>query len=457
MGQALTTDLYELAMAGSYLRRGMTEAATFSLYVRELPPDRGFVVAAGIEDCLEYLEHFRFDREEMAWLSAHAFPADMVDALGDLRFTGDVHAVPEGRVLVAGEPILEVTAPLPEAQLVESFLLNRVSFQTVLATKAARCRLAAGAIELVDFALRRVHGLDAAFAMARVSAIAGFSGTSNVEAARILGLRASGTMAHSYVQSFATEAEAFRAFVSDMPGPYTFLVDTYDTLDGVRVAADVVRQLQLDGPLAVRLDSGDLAALSVAARKILDDAGLPQVRIFVSGGLDEYALEQLRLAGAPIDAAGVGTKVGVAADAPFLDTVYKLVQLGSDPVAKLSEGKETLPGPKQVWRQRGRPDLLARRDDVGPAGSEPLLEPVLRGGARVVGPTSIAAARQRLDADLDWLPADARRIRHPHAPVAVLSDGLRALEIETWERVRMQAAKAAHAGEAGQARPDGAG
>lgn len=442
MGQALITDFYELAMAGSYLQRGMTEQATFSLYVRELPPDRGFVVAAGLEDCLEYLEHFAFDAEDKAWLASHGFPTGMVDALARTRFTGDVHAVAEGRVLLAGEPLLEVTAPLPEAQLVESFLLNRVSFQTVLATKAARCRLAAGDMELIDFALRRTHGTDAGMAIARGSAIAGFTGTSNVEAARLLGLRAAGTMAHSYVQSFPSEADAFRAFVADMPGPYTFLVDTYDTVAGVRAAAGVIRQLDLRGPVAVRLDSGDLAALSIAARRVLDDAGLAHVKIFASGGLDEYGLEDLRKAGAPIDSAGVGTKVGVSADAPYLDTVYKLVQLGSEPVTKLSERKQTLPGPKQVWRRWDGPDVLSRRGEDGPPGAEALLQLVFEHGRRTAVPGSIGEARQRLDADLAWLPADARRIRRPHAPSAVLSDGLRALDRETAERARFRAADA---------------
>lgn len=427
MGTALITDLYELAMAGSYLRRGMTTPATFSLYVRDLPPGRGFVVAAGLEDCLDYLQRFRFGPDDTAWLADHGFPPDVVEALGALRFTGDVHAVQEGRVLVAGEPLLEVTAPLPEAQLVETFLLNRVTFQTALATKAARCRLAAGDMELIDFSLRRTHGTDAGLAVARVTAMAGFAATSNVEAARLLGLRAAGTMAHSYVQAFASEGDAFRAFVADMPGPYTFLVDTYDTLDGVRVAVEVIHELGLEGPLAVRLDSGDLAALAHATRRVLDDAGLAHVRIFASGGLDEYGLEELRLAGAPVDAVGVGTKVGVAADAPYLDTVYKLVQLGPDPVAKLSVGKESLPGPKQVWRRAGAPDLLALRDEPGPPGAHPLLQPVLSGGGRLAGPTSLAAARRRLEADLAWLPADARRVRDPREPAADLSEGLRAL------------------------------
>lgn len=439
MGQALITDLYELAMAGSYLQRGMTAPATFSLYVRELPPDRGFLVAAGLEDCLAYLERLRFGPETTAWLSANGFPPDTVEALAALRFTGELRAVPEGRVLVAGEPLLEVTAPLPEAQLVETFLLNRVTFQTAIASKAARCRLAAGGMELIDFALRRTHGTDAGLAVARVTAMAGFAATSNVEAARLLGLRAAGTMAHSYVQAFPSEADAFRAFVADMPGPYTFLVDTYDTLSGVRVAAEVIRSLELEGPVAVRLDSGDLAALAVASRHILDDAGLTHVRIFASGGLDEYGLERLRLARAPIDAAGVGTRVGVAMGAPYLDTVYKLVQLGSEPVTKLSSGKETLPGPKQVWRRPGAPDVLALHGEDGPSGAEPLLEPVLSGGKRLRGPVSIAEARQRLEGDLSWLPPEARAIRGPHQPAVVLSEALAALEGEARERARARA------------------
>lgn len=439
MGQALITDFYELAMAGIYLRRGMTGTATFSLYVRELPPNRGFVVAAGLEDCLDYLERFRFVPEDLAWLSAHGFTPDVVEAMAGIRFTGEVHAVPEGRIVLAGEPVLEVTAPLPEAQLVESFLLNRITVHTVLATKAARCRLAAGEIDLIDFSLRRTHGTDAGLAVARDSAIAGFSGTSNVEAARVLGLRAAGTMAHSFVQSFPSEADAFRAFVSGMPGPYTFLVDTYDTVTGVRVAAEVIHELGLEEGIAVRIDSGDLASLATAARDVLDGAGLPHVRIFVSGGLDEYGLEDLRKAGAPVDAAGVGTKVGVSADAPYLDTVYKLVQLGSEPIAKLSEGKESLPGPKQVWRREGAADLLARREEPGPSGAEPLLQAVLRDGRRTAPPTSIAAARARLAADLAWIPMEARRIRQPHAPAALVSDELQALGRRTVASARARA------------------
>lgn len=427
MGRALITDLYELNMSASYLRRNMTTPATFSLFVRELPADRGFLVAAGIDDCLDYLEAFRFDEEDLAWLAGHGFPDETIEAFGRLRFTGDVEAVGEGRVVFAGEPLLEVTAPLPEAQLVETFLLNQVTYQTAIATKAARCCLAAGRIDLVDFALRRAHGTEAGLSVARVSAMAGFVGTSNVEAARLLGLRAAGTMAHSYVEAFANESTAFRAFVEDLPPPYTFLVDTYDTLEGVETAAHVVRDLGLTDRVAIRLDSGDLAELARAARTILDEMGLAHVRIFVSGALDEYMLEELVNSGAPVDAAGVGTRFGTSADAPYVDSVYKLVEVDGRPVMKLSPAKETLPGAKQVWRREAGGDILARREEPAPDGVEALLVPAMRRGRRVVARSTTAEGRSRVERDLSWLPPAARRIRTPEAPEPVISDALQAL------------------------------
>ena len=430
MSRALITDLYELNMAASYLQRGLVGSATFSLFVRELPPQRGFLVAAGLDDCLDYLESFAFEDEDAAWMRQAGFPADLVDELCALRFTGDVDAVPEGRVVSANEPLLEVTAPLPEAQLVETYLLNRVTFQTALATKAARCRLAAPGMELVDFSVRRTHGIDAGMAIARLSAIAGFTGTSNVEAARRFGLRPSGTMAHSYIEAFPTEMDAFRAFAEDLPGPYTFLVDTYDTIRGVRNAARVINEMRLTGPLAVRLDSGDLAALSVAARRILDEAGLQHVRVFATGSLDEFSLAALRAAGAPIDAAGVGTRLGVSADAPYLDSVYKVVQLDGRALVKLSTGKETLPGAKQVWRRFPDADVLALRDEGVPPDRAPLLEPVMRSGRRTQPHGTIAAAATRLDDDLASLPEPARRIRQPAPLAPVLSARLRTLSSE---------------------------
>src|SRR5437899_2151958 len=362
---ALLTDLYELNMAASYLRRGLTGDATFSLYVRTLPPTRGFLVAAGLEACLDFLESLRFDDDELRWLGDVAgYDDTTLDAFAALRFTGEVWAVPEGRVIFAGEPLLEVTAPLPEAQLVETLLLNMVTTETMLASKAARCRLAARDRTIVDFAFRRTHGVDAAMAWARVSAMVGFDATSNVAAARRWSLRAAGTMAHSYIETFRSELDAFRAFAEDFPDRSTFLVDTYDTIGGTRHAIEVLRERGLDDRAAIRLDSGDLGALAAEVRSMLDDAGLTDVRIFASGGLDELAVDDLLAAGAPIDAFGVGTLAGVSADAPSLDSVYKLVSYAGRPAFKLSPGKETLPGPKQVFRGTSLEagDLLARRE-----------------------------------------------------------------------------------------------
>ncbi len=437
MGRALVTDLYELNMAASYLRRDMLEPATFSLFVRRLPATRGFLVAAGLEDCLAHLESFAFAGEDLEWLARAGFQDRDIEALASLRFTGAVHAVPEGRVVLADEPILEVTAPLPEAQLVETFVLNQVTFQTALATKAARCRLAAPEIDLVDFALRRTHGIEAGMAVARVSALAGFVATSNVEAARRYGLRAAGTMAHSYVEAFPSERQAFRAFAADSPGPITFLVDTYDTLGGVEAAIATIRELDLGPPLGIRLDSGDLVDLARRARRALDEAGLGEVRIFVSGGLDEHDLERMAREGAPVDAAGVGTRMGVSADAPYLDSAYKLVQYGDRPALKLSAGKATLPGPKQVWRgERVAGDLLATRSEAGPVGTEPLLVPVMAGGTRLSPPETLDAGRRRLERDLAALPPEALDLRRPVAPQVRVSDALGALTAEVTAALR---------------------
>jgi nicotinate phosphoribosyltransferase len=421
MAGGLVTDLYELTMAASYLRREMTGPATFSLFVRKLPPDRGFLVAAGLEDCLSFLERFGFDAEELAWLGeVVGLDQATLAALGQLRFTGQVWAVPEGRLVFAGEPLLEVTAPIAEAQLVETALLNLVSFQTAVATKAARCRLAAGGAQLMDFAMRRCQGLDAAMAVARCSAMVGFAATSNTAAARRFGLPAAGTMAHSYVEAFADERAAFGAFAEDFPDRTTFLVDTYDTLGGVRAAMAVIEELGLGAPLGVRLDSGDLGALAVQARRLLDTEGLGQVRIVASGGLDEFAIAELVAGGAPIDAYGVGTKMGTSADAPYLDSAYKLVAYGDRPVMKLSPGKGYPPGAKQVFRGPGGDgDLVGLREEPAPAGRAPLLEPVMAGGRRVGPPPGLAAARQRFEADLGWLPERARALREPE-PVPVL-------------------------------------
>ena len=426
MGLALHTDLYELNMAASYLRREMNHEATFSLFVRGLPANRGFLVAAGLEPCLDFLEGFAFDEDDLAYLhDGLRFPDDVIDRFRDVRFEGDVWAVPEGRVVLSDEPLLEVTAPIAIAQLVETYLLNVVTFQTTIASKAARCRLAARDRQIVDFSFRRTQGDDAAMAVARTTAMVGFAATSNVEAARRFGLRASGTMAHSYVESFASEAEAFRAFAEDFPDRTTFLVDTYDTPNGVRTAIETISELGLrEG--AIRIDSGDLDAESRRARAILDGAGMGHVRIFASGGLDELDLDRLVGSGVPIDAFGVGTRVGVSADAPYLDSVYKLVEFDGRPTVKLSAAKATEPGRKQVFRGP-EGDVIGLRDEPAPDRSEPMLVPVMRGGRRTGPRRGLDVARRLFEADLVRLPQEACRLVDPVAPVARLSDALRRL------------------------------
>jgi nicotinate phosphoribosyltransferase len=401
-------------MAASFRRRKMEGHATFSLFIRALPPDRGFLVACGLESCLEYLDGLAVEDDDLVALGAMGFDEASLEALRALRFTGEVWAVPEGRVVFAEEPLLEVTAPIAEAQLVETFLLNQLTFATAVASKAARCRLAAGDAGLVDFAFRRTHGVEAAMAAARASSLVGFDGTSNVEAARRFGLPAVGTMAHSYVEAFPTEEAAFRAFAEDNPTNAVLLVDTYDTLTGVRTAIEVIRDLGLGAGAGIRIDSGDLAALSSEARRMLDAAGLTNARIFVSGGLDEFTIDELRSTGAPIDAYGVGTKMGVSEDAPSLESVYKLVAYDGRPVMKLSPGKASAPGPKQIFRA-GDGDTIGLREEPPPPDAEPLLVPVMRDGRRLA-PATLEEARRLARSDLAGLPAAARRMRAPTPP-----------------------------------------
>ncbi|MEV0970809.1 nicotinate phosphoribosyltransferase [Microtetraspora glauca] len=428
MPGGLLTDMYEVNMAASYLRRGMTDQATFSLFVRRLPADRGFLIAAGLEDALRFLEDFSFEQEDLDYLrDVQGHGAGTLRALADLRFTGEVWAVPEGRAVFAGEPLLEVTAPIAEAQMVETMMLNHLTFQTSVASKAARCVLAADGARLIDFAFRRTQGVEAAMAVARATAVAGFAATSNAEGARRYGLPASGTMAHSYVQAFPSEEDAFAAFAADFPDRTTFLVDTYDTLSGVRRAVDVVRRLGLTGPVGVRLDSGDLGALAGEARRLLDAAGLRHAQIVASGGLDEYEIADLVKAGAPIDAYGVGTKVGVSADAPYLDTAYKLVAYGDRPVMKLSPGKVNLPGAKQVFRGPDR-DVIALREEAPPAGCHPLLVPVLVDGRRIAPVEPITVVRDRCMSELARLPAPTRALRAPRPVPVEISLRLRRLQ-----------------------------
>ncbi|BAU81784.1 nicotinate phosphoribosyltransferase [Streptomyces laurentii] len=436
MSKVTTTDLYEITMALSYSREGMRSPATFSLFVRDLPPGRGFLVAAGLEPALDYLSGFTVgpaDARDFAEV-LHRREQDLRPLVG-LRFDGEVRAVPEGTIVLAGEPLLEVTAPLPQAQLVETYLLSLVCHQTAVASKAARCVLAAAGRPVIDFSLRRSHGPQAGLASARLGALVGFAGTSNVAAAVRYGIPASGTMAHSYVEAFPSELDAFRAFARAHPGPVTLLVDTYDTERGTRTAARVLNELGSPDGCAIRLDSGDLGMLARRARTLLDEAGLPGVRIIASGGLDEYALDALVRSGAPIDVYAVGTKVGVAADAPYLDAAYKLVAYDGRPVMKLSSRKVTAPAAKQVFRRPDLVDVIGLLDEPVPPGAEPLLRTVMRNGRRIGPRPSLAAARARFETDLKQAPAAARRIDEPQAPVASVSPRLAALTNEVRRRI----------------------
>jgi nicotinate phosphoribosyltransferase len=434
---ALLTDLYELNMVASYLRRGMTGLATFSLFVRRLPETRGFIVAAGVESCLDFLEQLRFEEQDLSYMrETLGFTEADLESFRRFRFTGDVWAMPEGRIALAGEPLVEVTAPLPEAQLIETFLLNRVTYESTIASKAARCVIAASGRDCVDFSFRRTQGIESGIEVARLSSMVGFVSTSNVEAAKRYGLVAAGTMAHSYIEAFPSEVEAFRAFATDFPGRPTFLVDTYDTVSGTEHAIAVIKEMSLGGRLGIRIDSGDLGALSRRARALLDRAGLQNVRIVVSGSLDELAMDDLVQKGAPIDAFGVGTKMGVSADYPYLDTAYKLVLYRGRPVMKLSRGKVTAPGRKQVFR-RIRPfsDVLGLHEEPLPAGRERLLEPLMKYGRRVSGRPPLERSRAFFQADLAALPPRARDLRSPQAPTVRSSPALRALSTETKRRL----------------------
>ena len=422
----LLTDLYELTMAAGYLRRGMDRAATFRLFVRRLPPGRGFLVAAGVEDAVARLLELTVTREDVDWLLGQGWPEHLAEPLCGLRFTGDVDAVPEGSVVLAGEPLLEVTGPLPGAQLLETALLNAVTYQTALASVAARCVLAARGRPVIDFSLRRTHGVEAGIAAARAGAIAGFAATSDVAAAQRYGLVATGTMAHSFVQAFPDERASFHAFAEDFPAAPTFLVDTYDTSRGVAAAIDVIHERGLADVAAVRLDSGDLAAEARRARALLDAAGLPRVRIAVSGGLDAEGIDALVSAGAPVDVLAVGTRVGTSADAPVLDSAYKLVEYDGRPVTKLSPGKGYPPGRTQAWRLPDGSGVLAGRDEDGPTDGRPLLVPVVRSGRPLRPAGGIPEARRRCALDLAALPASARRIGSPVAPASEPSARLRA-------------------------------
>jgi len=417
---ALYTDLYQLTMLQAYWREGMDETAVFDLFVRRLK-DRNYLLACGLEQALHYLENLSFSDEALAYLDEQdQFTDDFLEWLADFEFTGDVYAVPEGTPVFPDEPILEVVAPIGEAQLAETFLLNQITVQTTLASKATRVVQAAtadGEDRLVaDFGMRRMHGTDAAMKAARAFHIAGVDATSNVAGGQAYGLPITGTMAHSYVEAHDSEIEAFHEF-SDLYPETILLVDTYDTLDGVRKVIAMAEENGEDFRIrGIRLDSGDLAELAKRARRLLDNAGLEDVMIFASSGLDEHKITDLLERGAPIDGFGVGTKMGTSADQPTLDSAYKLCSYAGEPRMKLSSQKSNLPGRKQVIRQyddgTAVRDVIATEEDKGHAGA-PLLDRVMAGGER----TETGASR----------PLDALR-EHATARIAELPDRLRTLE-----------------------------
>ena len=403
LSSPLLTDLYELTMLQAYYERGMTDTAVFELFVRKLPPKRDFLVAAGLEQALEFIEGLSFSREELDWIAGcgHFKPA-FVDELAKLRFTGEVHAMPEGTVFFANEPLLRVTAPLPEAQLLETRVLNLIHFQTVIASKAVRSRLAAGeAKRLIDFGLRRAHGAEAGLLAARAAYLAGFDGTSTALAGARFGIPVFGTMAHSFVQAHDSEAHAFAHFAAAFPERAVLLVDTYDTVEGARIAVRTTQSLK-----GVRLDSGELDDLSRKVRHILDVNGARSAIIFASGNLDEDAVARLVAAGAPIDSFGIGTAMTTSADQPFLDAVYKLQEYAGRPRRKRSTGKATWPGRKQVYR-RYAPDGTAAGDVVtlhdDAQSGEALLFRVMERGLRLPQP-SLEESRERCLRSLARLP-----------------------------------------------------
>lgn len=433
MPGGLSTDLYELTMAAGYHAAGRMPRASFELFVRALPPSRGFLVAAGLEQALDYLESWRYTPEDVAWLRnlpalAGVAPGFFDDYLARLRFTGDVWALDEGVPVFAGQPLVRVTAPLAQAQLVETALLSTVLFQTMVASKAARVVEAARGRTVIEFGGRRAHGPEAAVHAARAACLAGFEATSNLDAGRRFGLPVSGTMAHSWVMAQPDELTAFTRYL-DLHGPRsTLLIDTYDPLAAARSIVEAGLR-----PGAVRLDSGALDPLGRGVRAILDAGGCAETRILASGDLDEHRIAALVAAGAPIDGFGVGTAVSTSCDAPALSGVYKLVEVERDgemaPLMKRSPGKQSLPAVKQVWRT-GPPDAAAG-DVVGlpdeAAAGRPLLRPVMRGGARVAARPPVAALQAACRAAVRALPAAVRARRGPAAYPVAISPGLQRL------------------------------
>jgi nicotinate phosphoribosyltransferase len=433
---ALFTDLYELTMAQAYHAENMDQLAVFELAFREMPDSRSYIVAAGFDDVLDFLTNFQFTSSDLDFLRRQReFSEDFLKWLQYLRFSGEVYAVPEGTLVFPHEPLLQVIAPVIEAQLIETFVLNQIHFQSLAASKAARIVRVAQGRPIVDFGSRRSHGTDAAIKVARATYLAGGAGTSNVLAGKIYGIPVFGTMAHSFVQAHDDELASFEAFAAVYPDA-TLLVDTYDTLEGVRKVIELSRKLGKRFHVrAVRLDSGDLGGLAVTTRKMLDEAGLHNVQIFASSGLDEYKIQKLVSSAAPIDGFGVGTKLAVMADAPELDMAYKLVEYAGKPRLKLSTKKVLYPGRKQVFRQtedgQMAGDVIGRFDE--PLPGERLLQPLLRPGQREAR-IDVRQSRKHLKKELERLPVHLHNLEASQTPYPVrFSDCLQA-DLDSFQR-----------------------
>ncbi|ABB74210.1 nicotinate phosphoribosyltransferase [Nitrosospira multiformis ATCC 25196] len=435
LSSPLLTDHYQLTMLESYLQQGMQETAVFELFFRKLPPTRNFLVAAGLEQALEFLENLHFSAGELTWLKARFGPA-LVNYLEQFRFTGDVDAMPEGTLFFPDEPILRITAPLPQAQFVESRIINLLHFETLIASKAARSVLVAPGKLLVDFGMRRAHGAEAALLAARASYLAGFSGTSTVLAAAIYGMPSFGTVAHSYIQAHTDETAAFEHLVRCHPKNSTLLIDTYDTEAAAIKVVALARKLAPEGieVSGVRLDSGDLGMHARRVRRILDEGRLEKTRIFASGNLNENRVHELISSGAPIDGFGVGTALDVSSDAPALDCAYKLQEYAGKARRKRSEGKATWPGRKQVYRKydpngQAMRDVIALEKDDSHEG-EPLIVPVMRNGRRIEGIDGngkLEAIRRRTVANYARLPEPLRSLETASAYPVEISPSLQAL------------------------------
>ena len=436
----LLTDLYQLTMLQAYFREGMEETAVFEFFIRDLPEGRGFFVTAGLEQALQYLEGLRFTEDELQWVRDYPlFDHDFVDYLAQLRFTGDVHAMREGTVCFPNEPLLRITAPLPQAQLVESRLINILHFQTLIASKAARCVLAAPDKLLVDFGFRRAHGAEAGLMAARAAYLAGFSGTATVLANRLLGIPVFGTMAHSFIEAHDVETDAFEQFARAQPENVTLLIDTYDTETAARKLTRIAPRLAQQGIhiRAVRLDSGDLGQHARAVREILDRGGLRGVHIFSSGNLDEHKVKQLLDSKAPIDGFGIGTHLDTSSDAPYLDCAYKLMEYDDIPRRKKSEGKASWPGRKQVYRHYGgdsrmERDLVALETEA--QGGEQLLWKIMSEGRRLAPAEPLSEARLHARNQLALLPDGLRRLHPTLAYEVEVSQAIRDLAQQIDER-----------------------